>query len=447
MGKTVTCTLDSKLQRFALERLKDQLGSLGIRQNVANGAVLAVENKTGEVLAYVSYTSDPARNRFVDGVRAKRQAGSTLKPFLYGLVFEKKILTPASLLEDAPLDISVFSGIYRPHNYDADFQGIVTSRVALASSLNIPAVRTLSLVGIESFLSRLRHLGIKGLTGSGDYYGLSAALGSIDVSLWELTNAYRCLANEGFFDELTLTFKAKAPSRAKRVYSRGAAYLISDILSDREARSTTFGLENPLATRFWAAVKTGTSKDMRDNWCIGYTRKYTVGVWVGNFSGEAMWDVSGITGAAPIWIELMNRLHNKDTYPAKQSTPMITKKEIGSPQTAGASRTELFIKGTEPNETNQKIGQLNQRIIYPPSGTIIALDPDIPADLQKVFFLSQPHGNSQRWLLNEHPVTETSGSMFCWSPQAGAYTLTLYDEEGRAVDSVRFEVRGGGTEN
>ena len=91
---------------------------------------------------------------------------------------------------------------------------------------------------------------------------------------------------------------------AQKVFSKEAAFLISDILSDREARSGTFGLENPLATRFWTAVKTGTSKDMRDNWCIGYSKKYTVGIWVGNFSGEPMWNVSGITGAAPIWVEV-----------------------------------------------------------------------------------------------------------------------------------------------
>jgi penicillin-binding protein 1C len=441
IGKTVTCTLDRKLQHFALECLKDQIGSLG-RQNVANGAILIVENKTGEVLAYVSYTSDPSHNRFVDGVRAKRQAGSTLKPFLYGLAFEKKILTPASLLEDSPLDMHVFSGIYRPNNYEADFKGLVTSRVALASSLNIPAVRTLSLVGLESFLARLRRLGIKGLTESGDYYGPSLALGSIDVSLWELTNAYRCLANDGVLGELTLSFKANTHSHAKRIFSCESSFLISDILSDREARSPTFGLENPLSTRFWTAVKTGTSKDMRDNWCVGYSHKYTVGVWVGNFSGEAMWDVSGISGAAPVWIELMNRLHNKESIPNKQTTPMITVKKIGFLQTPEASRTELFINGTEPNEKNQKIGQLNQRIIYPPSGTIIALDPDIPPDLQKVFFLSQPQTANQQWLLNKQPVIETSGSLSCWTPQAGAYTLTLYDEEGRSVDSIHFEVRG-----
>jgi penicillin-binding protein 1C len=116
-------------------------------------------------------------------------------------------------------------------------------------------------------------------------------------------------------------------ARPKKVFSGEATFLISDILSDRGARSVTFGLENPLSTRFWTAVKTGTSKDMRDNWCVGYSQKYTVGVWVGNFSGEPMWNVSGISGAAPVWIEIMNRLHaaEKSRSSASQS---VVKQEI-----------------------------------------------------------------------------------------------------------------------
>jgi penicillin-binding protein 1C len=130
---------------------------------------------------------------------------------------------------------------------------------------------------------------MKGLNESGDFYGPSLALGSVDVSLWELVNAYRTLANHGSWGGLRLTFEAGHPSTSKQIFSKEATFLVSDILSDREARSPTFGLENSLATRFWTGVKTGTSKDMRDNWCVGYSEKYTVGVWVGNFSGEPMW--------------------------------------------------------------------------------------------------------------------------------------------------------------
>ena len=178
-------------------------------------------------MAYVSYTGEPLSGRFVDGVQAKRQAGSALKPFLYALAYDRRILTPASLLDDSPLDIAVLGGIYQPRDYDSEFRGLVTSRIALASSLNVPAVRTLSLVGIEPFLSKLRQLGIKDLNESGDFYGPSLALGSADVSLWELVNAYRTLSNEGAWSELHLSPEGNIPLKPKRIFSKEAVFLIS----------------------------------------------------------------------------------------------------------------------------------------------------------------------------------------------------------------------------
>jgi penicillin-binding protein 1C len=439
-GSAVISSLDSQIQRFVLDRLIHHLFPLRT-QNVKDGAVLVVENRTGSVLAYVSYSGDPLSTRFVDGVQAKRQAGSTLKPFLYGLAFDLRILTPASLLDDSPLDIAVLSGIYQPRNYDSQFKGFVTSRIALASSLNVPAVKTLSLVGVEPFLKKLRQLGIKGLNESGDFYGPSLALGSADVSLWELTNAYRTLAKEGAWCELRLVPGEDRSTQTKQVFSKEVSFLISDILSDREARSFTFGLENSLSTRFWTAVKTGTSKDMRDNWCIGYSRKYTVGVWTGNFSGEPMWNVSGVTGAAPIWIEVMNFLHRDDPGIKREALPRLVRREIEFPHDIAPSREEWFIRGTEPNSKDRRISQFNSRIVYPPSGTVIALDPDIPFDLQKVFFVSQTGENDLRWILNDLPM-EAVGKTIPWIPKAGKYSLAIADGDEKILDYVYFEVRG-----
>jgi penicillin-binding protein 1C len=439
-GSTVPCTLDSKIQRFAIDRLVHHLSSLR-SQNVKDGAILVVENRTGEVLAYVSHSGEPAYSRYVDGLQAKRQAGSTLKPFLYGLAFDRRILTPASLLDDTPLDMAVLSGIYQPGNYDSQFRGLVSSRVALASSLNVPAVKTLSLVGIEAFLRTLRRLAIKGLRASGDFYGPSLALGSADVSLWELVNAYRTLANDGEWSELRVVSKGGETLPQRRVFSKEAAFLVSDVLSDREARSFTFGLENPLSTRFWTAVKTGTSKDMRDNWCVGYSTRYTVGVWVGNFTGEPMWNVSGISGAAPIWIEMMNFLHRGIPDIKKEPLPGLVRKKVEFSRGPLASREEWFIRGTEPPLKDQSVGQLNQRILYPPSGTVIALDPDIPGELQKIFFISQTHEDDLRWVLNGMPL-EAVGKAIPWSPRAGKYFLAIAKENQKVLDYVYFEVRG-----
>ena len=164
-----------------------------------------VENHSGEVLAYVAGSGDLSSARYVDGIQARRQAGSLLKPFLYGMAIERKMLTPASLLEDEPLNVPVVGGLYRPRNYDEGFRGLVSVRTALAGSLNIPAVRTLGLVGAEDFVQELRRLGLEGANESGDYYGPSLALGSVEASLWELLQAYRTFANGGMWTPLRLT--------------------------------------------------------------------------------------------------------------------------------------------------------------------------------------------------------------------------------------------------
>ncbi len=291
----------------------------------------------------------------------------------------------------------------------------------------------------------MRHLGIKGLDESADFYGPALALGSADVSLWELVNAYRTLANGGEWSELRLTLEKTPLTQRKKVFSPQAAFMISDILSDREARSITFGLENPLATRFWAAAKTGTSKDMRDNWCIGYSPKYTVGVWVGNFSGEAMWNVSGISGAAPVWVEVMNWLHRNEAPTRREPPPGLVREEIVFPQGTVPPREEWFIRGTEPVLLEEKGGPYHQRILYPLPGTVLALDPDIPRDLQKIFFILQTPQKAVHWVLNgaEFP---SQGKATPWTPKAGKYHLALVDDESRTLDSVQFEVRGASVE-
>ncbi|HLE25377.1 MAG TPA: penicillin-binding protein 1C, partial [Thermodesulfobacteriota bacterium] len=374
-GTRAVSTLDADIQRFSTEVLKHQLSSLK-NQNVHDGAVIVVENKTGDILAYVGNSGLSSSARYVDGVRARRQAGSTLKPFLYQLAIEKRLVTAASILDDSPLDISTPVGLYIPQNYDNEFKGLVSVRSALSASLNVPAVRTLMLIGTEPFVERLKELGFENLKESGDYYGFSLALGSADVSLYELVNGYRTLANNGIWSELSLSFDKNTSK--KQVLEKDGTFIISDILSDRESRSATFGFENPLSTRYWTAVKTGTSKDMRDNWCIGYSQKYTVGVWVGNFTGEPMWNVTGLTGAAPIWLDLMNYLHR--SYPSIPPQPPlgVVTKRIEFDHDIEPEKDEWFIEGTQPSSIELNTIHVNPHIIYPSERTIIALDPDIP---------------------------------------------------------------------
>lgn len=434
----VVSTLEGELQRFVIDTLQQHLFSVRDR-NVHDGAVLVVENKSGEVLAYVGNLGDRASARFVDGIQARRQAGSILKPFLYGLAIDRRLITAASLIDDAPVDIPAPNGIYRPENYDNQFHGLVTARVALASSLNIPAVKLLMLLGVDPFLKELRALGFRDLQ-SPEFYGPSLALGSADITLWDLVNAYRTLANGGAWSPLRLTFEEKNTGSLLRVLSRDATFIISDILSDRESRSETFALESPLSTRFWTAVKTGTSKDMRDNWAVGFSSRYTVGVWAGNFSGEPMWNVSGITGAAPVWVEIMNWLHRHEPSIAPLPPSRVTLQRIDI-AALGKQTREWFIQGTENTEVQEASTPTNFRIVYPANETIIALDPDIPEDQQRLFFESRPSDPTLRWALDGTDLGP-AGSVLIWNPIRGAHRLRLVDASHRILDSVNFEVRG-----
>jgi penicillin-binding protein 1C len=427
----VRSTLDADVQRVAADSLRRQLLAVSDR-HVRDGAVVVVENATGEVLAYVGGSGDLASARHVDGIVARRQAGSALKPFLYGLALDQALLTPASLLADTPLEVPVSGGLYRPRNYDEAFRGLVPVRAALASSLNVPAVRTLGLVGPDVFVHQLRQLGFAGLTESGDFYGPALALGSADVSLWELVQAYRALARGGLWTPLALTAGAGEAAGARRVYSAAAAFLVSDILAGRGGRSATFGLENPLATRFWTAVKTGTSKEMRDNWCVGYSARYTVGVWVGNFSGAPMHDVSGVTGAAPIWRDVMEWLHRATPSGAPAPPPGVVR-----------SRGEWFRAGTEPAVPSPPAAAVAPaRIVAPVAGTIVALDPDIPPARQRIVFEADARGAALRWVVDGADLGP-AGEPLLWEPVRGRHALTLVDAAGQALDTVAFEVRGG----
>jgi penicillin-binding protein 1C len=439
-GETrVVSTIDGRLQRLALEKLNQALGLLKEGQ-VSDGAVLVIDNGTGEILAYVGNSGPTASASWVDGITARRQAGSTLKPFLYGLALEKGLLTAASLLDDFPLQVPTVTGLYVPQNYDHLFRGPVSLRTALSASINIPAVRALLLVGLQPFVDRLKQLGFESLTEEADYYGYSLALGSADITLRELANAYRTLANGGQWSELKLRRDRKA-GKPVRVFDKNTALIVSHILSDREARSATFGLENPLATRFWTAAKTGTSKDMRDNWCLGYSEKYTVGVWVGNFSGEPMKNVSGVSGAAPVWLEMMKALHAGRPSHPPPLPPGVLAARVSFHQDLEPPREERFLKGTDPVfpvrlDTNYQ----KPRIVYPVPDTLISLDPEIPEDLQRVPFQFQPSTQPYEWVLNDRK-TGSADPLFLWKPERGKFVLSLVDRENQLVDSVEFLVK------
>jgi len=311
----VITTIDLRLQQQVERIVQEELSSLR-GKNAHQAAVLVVDNPSGEVLAYVGSRDflDEEHQGQIDGVRARRQPGSTLKPFAYGLGLADGY-TPASLLPDVEVHLSTPTGDYMPRNYDRRVHGPVRLRSALANSYNIPAVRLTDELGPERVLGILRLAGFDSLTHDAGHYGVGVVLGNGEVSLWELARAYRGLALGGRREPLRLILEARGEKgeRLRRVEEISgqrflpveAAELLSDILSDNQARAPAFGYHNALRLPFAAAVKTGTSRGFVDNWTVGYTKERTVAVWVGNFDGRAMRRVSGITGAGPIWRRVM----------------------------------------------------------------------------------------------------------------------------------------------
>ena len=441
----VRTSLRAPLQRFAVQTLQQHLRDLQGR-HVEDRAIVVLDNATGEVLAWVGSSGELSNAAEVDGVTALRQPGSTLKPFLYAQAIAERRLTAASLLEDSGAQIQTSGGLYIPQNYDHHFKGWVSVRTALGASLNVPAVRALVMVSPDAFHRQLIALGLP-LKESGDYYGYSLALGSAEVSLLNLTNAYRALGNGGRVSATALSVNPKPEFR--QVLDPRAAFIVSDIISDPLARARTFGSDSVLATRYWTAVKTGTSKDMRDNWALGFSERYTVGVWVGNASGEPMWDVSGTTGAAPIWAAVMNHLHQAQRSRGSKAPAGLVQTAVqfaSVPDTAPveSQRTEWFIQGTQQAQFAMHADAVHAsaaaRITAPANGSIIALDPDIPANRQRLSFSAE--GSNLRWLMDGKSLGQ--GATLQWLPWPGRHVVQLTNARGEVLDEIRLEVRGAG---
>lgn len=439
-GKRVTTTIDRRIQTAAIVALRRQLAGLG-SDRVRDGAVVVLDNATGDVLAYVGGVGLKSTAAQVDGANARRQAGSTLKPHLYAQVIEHGWLTAASILDDSPVQLDTASGLYVPKNYDRSFKGPVSVRNALASSLNVPAVRTLVIDDVQEFRDRLWALGYHGLVEDGEYYGFSLALGSAEVSLVEQANAFRTFANSGNWSPVNFDATRHLRQHPRPIVSPAAAFIVGDILADATARADAFGADSALRLPFWAAAKTGTSKGMRDNWCIGWSDRFTVAVWVGNLEGDSMRAVSGTSGAAPVWRDVMLALHadRPGKPPAMPAT--VEARQISLPGTREPPRREYFLRGTAQTEMAAAPQAARRpRITSPLSGSVYALDPDIPIDRQRLGVSVSGAVAGYRLILDKQPAGDADAGLQIL-PRPGAHILTLVDPGGRTIDRVRFTVR------
>jgi penicillin-binding protein 1C len=360
----IETTIDGALQeettvlaRRAVERIA--------QRHVTSAAVVVLDNETGDVLAWVG-SPDFFDQRALgqnDGVRALRQPGSTLKPFLYAAAMESNGLTAASLLPDLPVAIATEQGTFSPQNYDRRSHGPVRVREALASSFNQPAVALTERLGVERSLQALRSIGFPTLEREAAHYGVALALGDGEVRLVDLARAYSALARGGTLRRERLARavvdgsgvrREQAPDVGRRVLDPRIAAIVTDVLSDASARAPGFGRDSVLELPFAVAVKTGTSKGYRDNWAIGFTREVTVAVWVGNFDGSPMVRSSGVTGAAPLFHDVMlAAMRGRSPAPLVDRTGLVEREVCAlsgaAPGEHCAHRHGVgFVPGSEP---------------------------------------------------------------------------------------------------
>ncbi|PIE05792.1 MAG: penicillin-binding protein 1C [Sorangium cellulosum] len=360
-------TIDARLQREVQFAARTMVASLQKRKATA-AAVVVLKNDTGEVLSWVGAHDffDHRGQGQNDGVLAKRQPGSTLKPFVYGLAMEELDWTAATVLPDVELHLADTSGAYAPTNYDGRVHGPVRLREALANSYNIPAVYAASVVGPGRILERLQKLGMTTLDKESDHYGPAIALGDGEVRLIDLANAYATLARGGEHKPFKALIEAKnregtnialPSSSSHQVMPETVCRILSDVLADPNARLAAFGDDSVLELPFAAAAKTGTSKGFRDNLTVGFTPVATVAVWVGNFDGSPMEGVSGVTGAGPLFNAVMksvDRYFNSESGSFEKIDERFEQVEIcglsGELPTPACTRRhqELFVRGTAP---------------------------------------------------------------------------------------------------
>ena len=375
-GLNVTTTLDLDIQNYAQASVSAEVDNLK-ESNVSNGATLVTNPKTGEILAMVGSHDyfDQENDGNVNVTLAKRQPGSSIKPINYAVGLIKGYTAATPFVDQPTCFPNADQAAYCPVNYDGKFHGAPQMRDSLGNSFNIPAVKMLKVNTVEDMIATASAMGIDTFD-TPDRYGLSLTLGGGEVTMLGMAEAFGVFANNGYRIPLTAILKVTdskgvviseykppgSPIFGKKVLPDGVSYIISNILSDNNARSLEFGTNSPLRIKNYpVSVKTGTTNDFRDNWTIGYTHSYVVAVWVGNNDNSQMSGiVSGITGAAPIWNDIMSHLIIGTPAESTLKPDSVIGKIVCAtsgllPPPDGTAdrcptRYEYFIKGTEPKQ-------------------------------------------------------------------------------------------------
>lgn len=421
-------TLDLDLQAVAEALLKEHLRR-GEGMGVADAAIVVVDNATGGVRAMAC--GGLAEHAAMNSAMVPRSCGSTLKPFAYLQGIEERRFTAATLLPDTVDAIPATYADYDPQNYNQRAHGPVRVREALGNSLNVPAVVALGRVGARRAFDELRKWGFE-ISGGFDDFGAGYILGNASIRLVDLAGAYAGLARGGLaWPAVVLT---NEPIESRRLASPEATAIVSDILSDNEARRISFGTASPLDLGRRVAVKTGTSSGFRDRWCVGYSATHTVAVWAGNLDGRALGEVLAVRAAAPLWAAMMRHLLATGSEPLGEPSGDLRMVEVAAetgllPRSGERTVREYFLPGTEPAENaatmyrggqlvlppeyanwcrspENRLGATTQtdelRIFFPADGATYLLSKSIPARQQ---MLTLQGSADCAWYLNGQPVT------------------------------------------
>ncbi|MGA3170880.1 MAG: penicillin-binding protein 1C [Chthoniobacteraceae bacterium] len=461
---TVRTTLDLDLQRTAEWAVRAHLASLN-RADVTQAAMVIVENSTGAVRALVG-SSDYALCE-VNGALRPRSCGSTLKPFIYLEAIDRRIVTAATLLPDTPDAIRDAYADYDPQDFTRRCLGPVRMREALACSLNVPAVVTLSRIGAREAFFSLRQWGFN-FERTFDDYGAGFILGNAGIRLVDLAAAYAGLERGGLALPARYIEARMAP--VTRMSSPEAAGIITDILCDNEARRRAFGPASPLALKQRVAAKTGTSSGFRDAWTVGFDKEHTVAVWAGNFDGHPLGGLLAIRAAAPLWAATMNLLLRTD-HGLPPAPGTLVRRDVcsltGLLPCAHSPGTvpELFLKGTEPlvdasgyfatdgtmllppeyaawcATADNTIGarvRPEPRILSPYPGAHYVIDAVLPRDQQMVELTSTLPGGV-RWFVNGREVEPQRDGRVFWKLEEGSFLIRAVSAMADLSEGIAVE--------
>ena len=472
-------TLDAALQNDCARMAAEEVQKLHAH-HVTQAAVVVLDNRSGEVLVSVGaarpFSSEGGQ---LDGTATPRSAGSTLKPFVYMQAFAHGAW-PGTVFPDVPTLYRSSDGVQAPTDYNGHYLGPISLRQALACSQNIPAMEALNNYGgVAAFIELLRGLEIP-LPADEGHYGLGLAIGNAHVTLLQLVRAYAALARGGTLPAVH-TRLPHADTPAKQIFDAAHCYLIADILSDPHARAATFGVAPKLRFPFRVACKTGTSSNFRDNWCIGFTADYTVGVWTGNFDNSPMFRVSGVSGAGPIFHRVFLRLYEgrekEAAFPARPSeiqeadidtrtgmlatdttpadcrrrelgTPAMLPKESGRYDAEGravldaryadwlptSGKDHRYTVDAEQGDTR------TPAVLIPGHQTVVVLDPTLPQNGRLLALRCTLPDAAQEWSCPTLRLERRQGKWYAHL-RPGTHTLTVRDRNTRQKATATFEVQ------